>query len=714
MIQIQPASFSAPVVPGPEIPQEDMPCLHPQIQLPRISRGAKFLLAVWGVFVFLIGFGINGGPTPALNDLWSYKPYSGYVLEPLANYAKKKQLSSSSLDDLLMKAPQAIRSDDFLIRFPLALSQLSHSPRFPLINTNYLDGRNMLPEPQYDVPIWHITALARPSSWGYFFLGAQRGVTWQWWFPVFACFTVLYLLLGVVLDWDRKLAAFGSFWFCASAYVVCFGYSPAYAVSFIALAALSAYYLLRSEKRWVQLTCGALLGLAISGFAMILYPPLQVPLAYAFLLILIGLVIRDKLYMSLWRISGSRGMAIAVALLIIAVLMGAYLHSSWADLKVMAATVYPGARRTTGGGYPFWRIFSGVYNLLTSLDGYRAPIDVGAGNFQEVFVNQSEASSFYLLFPALAVPAFLSKRWRRSFGITGWLLAGLLAFMIVFLKSGIPKPLAAITLFDRATGTRVIPAVGLLSIILCLRALQCARTLREGTAGRLEKAIPVIGGAIVIPIFVIPGLFIAHWNSGTPSAQFIAFAALAGGCVSYFILAGKAAPFCACIITAVLPILLLYNQLSTNLDYVYKTELAGQIQRLDALADRPLWICYGAGNGRYTGVLVSTLGGRAISGIQWPPALEFWHRLDPSRQYEDLYNRHAHIYLHYTDDETVSYSSPFVHILEVTIRADNPVLKQMGAKYILATDLAVQQINTSRFPLIYRSQTGNFSIFEIP
>src|ERR1700733_12488106 len=516
-----------------------MPRLRPLVQLSRLSGSAKFLLALWAVFALLIAFGINGAPTPALTDLWSKQPYTGYVFGPLADYAKRKGLSSSSLDQLLMTEPQAIRSDDFLIRFPLALGQLSHKPRFPLINTNYLDGRNMLPEPHYDVPIWHITALVRPSSWGYFFLGAQRGVAWQWWFPIFACFTVLYLLLGVILNGDRKLAAFGSFWFCASALVVCFGYSPAYVTFFIALAALSAYHLLRSEKRWVQLICGALMGLAISGFVIILSPPFQIPLGYAFLLILIGLVIRDKLYLSVRHISGYRVLAITLAVLIVSILIGAYLHSSWADLKVMAATIYPGARRTRGGGLPFWRIFSGTYNLLTSLHGYHAPIDVGGGSIQNVFLNQSEASSFYLLFPALVVPAVLSKRWRHSFGIVGWLLATYIGFMIVFLKSGVPKGLAAITLFDRATEPRAIIAVGLASIMLCVRALQCARRAFEPPATRLEKAIPFIGGAVVIPIYAIVGLFIAHWNNGSPAGPFIVFAALGGACLCYFMLAGR-------------------------------------------------------------------------------------------------------------------------------------------------------------------------------
>jgi hypothetical protein len=160
---------------------------------------------------------------------------------------------------------------------------------------------------------------------------------------------------------------------------------------------------------------------------------------------------------------------------------------------------------------------------------------------------------------------------------------------------------------------------------------------------------------------------------------------------------------------------------------LYRSELAEQIQRLDKAADRPLWVCYGSGKGRYanlspvaltsrpdTAVLVTVLGGRTVSGVQWPPALDFWHALDPSRAYEEFYNRFSLVYLHYTDDDTVSFSLANFRILDVTIRPDNPVLRQMGAKYILATDDSARQINTVRFPLIYKSPTADFSIFEIP
>src|SRR5262249_19448712 len=207
--------------------------------LMRMSGSTRLLLVVWSIFFLLVGLGIHGAPTPELARFWSNTPDTGYIFGQIANRSAQNSPSSSALDQLLMTTPPAIRSDDYLIRFPLALSQLSHKPRFPVVNTNYWNGMNMLAQPVYDAPVWHIAAVAKPASWGYFFLGPQRGVAWEWWFQIFACFTVLYLLFGIILNRDMKLAAFGAFWFCGSAAVVCFGFWPAYVTFFGGLAILS-------------------------------------------------------------------------------------------------------------------------------------------------------------------------------------------------------------------------------------------------------------------------------------------------------------------------------------------------------------------------------------------------------------------------------------------------------------------------------------------
>ena len=159
---------------------------------------------------------------------------------------------------------------------PFALSQLVQSPRFPVVNTSIgADGQNMLVTQH--APVLHLVSMGRPVTWGYFFLGARRGLAWSWWFQPFACFTALMLLLEIVLRGRWKLAAFGAFLFCSSAYVVCWSQWPAYMVMFAAVVCLSAYHLLASRRRAVLVASAILLGVAIAGFVTDLYPPVAGP-----------------------------------------------------------------------------------------------------------------------------------------------------------------------------------------------------------------------------------------------------------------------------------------------------------------------------------------------------------------------------------------------------------------------------------------------------
>ncbi|HYM01067.1 MAG TPA: hypothetical protein VEZ90_19065, partial [Blastocatellia bacterium] len=221
-------------------------------------------------------------------------------------------------------------------------------------------------------------------------------------------------------------------------------------------------------------------------------------------------------------------------------------------------------------------------------------------------------------------------------------------------------------------------------------------------------------------LFALTGLVLSARTHGFPPSFAIALVSLGSGYASYCMVAGNTRTFCALILVALLPLVWLYNPLSTNLDYIYKSELAQQIEKLDQGSERPLWVCYGEGKpnfwspGSYGGLLVSTLGGRAMTGIQWPPAVDFWRALDPTRKYEKYYNDYAHVYLLYTNGDEVSFSSPGAQSLYVKIAPDNQVLKQIGAKYILAMDDAVNQIDINKYPLIYKSRDGFFSIFEIP
>jgi hypothetical protein len=656
----------------------------------------KCLLSLWAFFLLLVAFGIHGSSTGVTAQWWApEKPYTGYLFNSSPNPAQEQ----SGLRPLLMANARGIRWDELLVTTPLALSQLAHRPRFPVVNTNIGKGQNMLLTPH--VPVWHVVTVARPETWGYFFLGAQRGLAWYWWFRVFACFTVLYLLLEVILKGRQGLAAFGSFWFCASAYTVCWSLWPAQLVFFGGLACLAAYHLLASQKRTTQLISGVLLGLSIPGFVMFLYPAWQVPVVYLLSFVFLGLFIRDKLYLSFKRVSIYRLLSLTIALALAGGLTFSFIQTCMPDLEVMSNTVYPGKRVSLGGDYTFAKLFKGMYNLTTIY------------TFREKIGNQSEASSFYYFFPAVFLALALSKRLLNRLGVLGWLLVVYLAAMLLFLLVGFPERFATLTLMSYVPPYRADVAIGLASIILCMYVLALVRELNKGTIGRWHRTMPAVAGGVAALLFVFHGLVLNKEADDFPSITLILVAALIAGFLSYCLLAGKSRVFCATLGVILIATTALFNPLATNLDHIYKSELAEQIVKLDSQStDRPMWIPYG---GVHPGVLIATLGGRSIAGVHWPPQLSMWRSIDPSHgSYEPVYNRYAQVHLSYkSDDSWVFFRNFQDDAIDVRISPTHPALKELGARYVLALGDTQAEVESSRLPLIYKSPSGSFSIFEI-
>ncbi|MFP7309827.1 hypothetical protein SFC81_19920, partial [Enterococcus faecalis] len=86
-----------------------------------------------------------------------------------------------------------------------------------------------------------------------------------------------------------------------------------------------------------------------SGFVLVIYPALQVPLGYLILLFLIlfFLEFREKIKLDKWD-----GVLIGGALLITAIIVGGSLYGSLDSLKAVMDTAYPGKRVSLGGDMP--------------------------------------------------------------------------------------------------------------------------------------------------------------------------------------------------------------------------------------------------------------------------------------------------------------------------------------------------------------------------
>jgi hypothetical protein len=670
-----------------------------------LSPRDRLLCAVWGVFVILVGAGVHGSSIGAAAAHWApERPYTETLLRKLRipSFIKKKY-PTDKIRKALLEEPRKIRADEYFGGTPYALSQLTHSPRFPVVNTNIgADGQNMLVTKH--APVLHLATLARPMTWGYFFLGARRGLAWSWWFQPFACFTALMLLLEIVLGGHWRLAAFGAFLFCSSAYVVCWSMWPAYITMFGAVACVSGYYLMASRRRAVLVTSAILLGMSVAGFVTDLYPPWQVPIGHLFGGLFIALVARDRLLIDFSDRRRGRIRLTAIAVLIAGIIVVAWWHACAADLRVMVHTSYPGHRVSTGGDLSFAALLRGTYNLFSIYEVY-PPLH-----------NECEASSFYYFFPAVFALLCLSREVRARFGPVGWFLVGYIAVLLIFVLKGMPAVLATALFLSYSPARSVDIGLGVASIILTIHTLAVVRQVKASGEPIIRGRMRFVAVGVALAVLAI-FLFHAYKHhklvEKEPTLRVaIAMSAVMAG-LSWAMAAGRTLLFGVPLALLQISTCLWFNPLATNLDHVYESELAHAIQDVKAQAgSRSTWAVFG---GVHVGPLIEILGDRALTGPQWPPQLHAWSVLDPEGTDFATYNRYAEVAFRVSNDpQAIRFENPNEGYLKVTLAPDNPRLRQLGVRYVLLIDGQQGSVDAARFKAVYHSQNGHFTIYELP
>jgi hypothetical protein len=669
-----------------------------------LSPRNQLLCAVWTAFVLLVAVGIHGSSSGAAAAYWMpEKPFTGTLLQkmPIPAVVKAKY-STTDIKKALLEMPRVIRWDECYGGTPFALSQLVQSPRFPVVNKSIgADGQNMLVTQH--APVWHLASLGRPVTWGYFFLGARRGLAWSWWFQTFACFTALTLLLEIVLRGQWKLAAFGAFLYSSSAYVICWSQWPAYETMFAAVVCLTAYHLLTSRRPAVLVTSAILFGMASAGFATDLYPPWQVPTGHLFLCLFVALIVRDRVLVDIPEPRRLRLALSAVAVLVCGVIVFAWWRACAADLRVMAQTSYPGHRVSHGGDLTFASLFRGTYNLFTIFEKYK-PLK-----------NESEASSFYYFFPAVFALLCFSREVRRRFGPVGWILTGYIVVMLVFLLVGLPVIVAKALFLSYSPARSADIGLGVASIILTVHTLAVVRDVRLSGDPLVGRGRRFVAPAVAVVVLVI---FLAHAYAhhkllgNVPSVGFAIFMSALMAGLSWALAAGRVRLFAVSL--ALLQVLtsFWFNPIATNLDHIYESELAHAIRSVKARSGEPssLWAVFG---GTHVGVLIEMLGDRAVTGIQWPPQLHGWSVLDPKGEHFVNYNRYADItFLASKKAKSIIFRNPVEGALTVTMAPNDPHLRQLGVRYVVLMGDQQSQADETKLRCVLRSQHLNFSIYE--
>ena len=714
-----------------------------------LSFRVRLLGMVWLLFAALVAMHIHGSSIALSSKMWA--PQSSdthYLAQPIL---KMLQGPSPFMRELLMAKSQAIRSDEWAISTLWSLSQFTHRPPFPVHNTNIGNGQNMLLISW--VPVMHVASFVRPVTWGYLLFGSQAGLAWFWWFAPFFCFTMLYLALEIVFPKQRFFPLFGAFWFCASAYTICWSHNPAYTVGFAAMLAVGVHRLMAARSLGKAVLAALIIGYAAAGFVMQLYPPWMVPLAYAFLAILVGVFLRDRTWkgISYRQLGLSAGLAVSVA----AGLIGVYLFAVWPELQDLANSAYPGQRRLNGGDYTLAQLFGDIYNFRTTRT---APLS------SAVF-NASESSGFIQFLPTVLFGVLLCKRVRQRLDPVAWAILGLGIAQVLYCRFHFPQCLADLLFWSHTQGYRSQIAIGLLSIVLSLYLLrpdadEKRLTLREWLAEAwvalsglrkklarqasadptlrpnaalmwhmLRYAIAVLVAALATGVFYLwIGASLQHirnvfpktvlWGGGRiPLAMQLVTILLS--LQALLLLLGRRRIFAGILVAELLITAGNFNPLSRGFPPVEESQLYKAVQNVveddRAASLDSLWLASGGPPEPLIGTILTVMGARSLTGVHFHPQLSLWRALDPAGTYEPVYNRYGEIaYFQLPlNDPQIKFTNPNHGSFNLHASPIHPLLRQLGVRYAL-TYAKDGQLTQTLFTRLYAGTEKPFRIWRLP
>lgn len=569
-----------------------------------------------------------------------------------------------------MGQPQMVRSDEWEVITPLAIAQGAHQPRWPVVNHHLgEDGQNMLVIGMTGMPVAHLSALAKPATWGHFLFDLRRALAWVWWLPLFGGFGAVWWLLRRLtgLPWQPAAALAG----CAvlAPYSVAFSHWPAYLLMFAALGLVAFDRLLHATRAGAALAWGGVLGWCAAGYAFVLYPAWQISLASLCAPLALAWAWRERAHWR-WNWRQSLGTLLALAL------AGAWLLAWWLDARdavaVMRDTIYPGGRSTeTGGDIDRWFLLKGWLNPFT------------------LHVNSpmvaSEAASFqFLWLPTLALVGWQALRTRRLDPVAA-VLAGFALFALGFQFIGIPPALARATLWGSVTAYRLDLALGFTQLLLL------AWWLAPGDPAHTTPRPPRAIAGLLAAALLAQGAWEVtrmplHIRDGLPAGVLVAALLASAGAAALW--AGRRrgafiALYGGWTLAAVLPFHPL-GQAPAALPLAAPLAAAGLQHAPASDAGRRGTAVVGT---RTWALTLPAAGAPVINSVFYHPQPSLWRRLDPEGRQRGVYNRYQRLLLELgpqPDGPGFALESPRLDEVRLTLDPVRFDFRLLGARHVLA------------------------------
>ena len=369
--------------------------------------------------------------------------------------------------------------------------------------------------------------------------------------------------------------------------------------------------------------------------------------------------------------------------------MALILNKSMDTIKVVMNTAYPGARFETGGGQLDY-LFSYASNIFLS---FRSRNLIG---------NSCEQALMFTLFPIgliLAIRGLIINKKKDKLLIC---LLVAYVFLGIWCTVGFPKILAKVTLMYNSQSHRALLALGFAEVLILIRSLA---TIKESIS-----RIPSIILTILLTAIIVIKNIMFHGDYLTIKMDIV----LAIACLYLFYTAlrynNKICKnlFCIGMIGTMFICGAMVNPLRFGATIFTKSEVLENVKKIDK-EDSGIWITEGEMYPITNYIAIA--GVKTINVTNTYPDLDKWHKLDSEKEYEEIYNRYAHIIVNLSDEEKEEkFELPNPDVFAVNMNLDD--LDTLNIKYIF-TRSDLERYNNDRYEFKDVYDYNDFKVYKI-
>lgn len=566
----------------------------------------------------------------------------------------------SGYDEPIWGEERAIRSDEWLVSLPRHLTVAFAGTR----DTNYIPMAMEMGNLTSSGIELGWGALTRPYEWGYLLGDSEMAVSWYWNFLLL--FTVFFAFeMCLILSQGNKiLSLIGA---------ILIGYSSFFLWWFVAIWLMSGqgaivclYHAIRTEQKWKKAFFGIWTAIFGACFVVVLYPAWQVPTGYMYLLFLILLIMAN--WEKIKKFDKLDWTIIIGCIAFMVSIIGAHLLSYTEYMNAITNTVYPGERISVGGF------------ALDKLANY-----IGSWMFSiRDVTNPSEASVIFNIFPLpMILGVFYMLKNKKWDGLIGGLCC-LSFFFTVYCSVGIPMWLSKITLMSSSMDYRTVDVLALIQMYLFI---VIAGRVQEDEKGKR------------LPMFVITFICVSLAAYGFRKAfpiyytklELLAIVLGITVCVVPWI--SKATKVERNISAAVLCTVgivtgFMVNPVMKGLDVIYTKPVA---QKIMSIVEEDKYAKWLTTDSLQTSGFTIACGAPTINSTNFIPNYELWEQLDSEGQYEEYWNRYAHMEIHLVDTEKTNVSLTYEDRIFVELSYND--LEKIEVEYIYASSPLVSTEN---------------------